>query len=811
MSETKHNSQISNKAWELFNAKNYDEAIIFFIKSNAQKKFWYTEYGLGWALFYKRKYNEAQEVFKSSIKLRAYWHSYYGLASCLFRLREFEQSIYNFHCSLKLKDNWSTCEGLGWALFNTNEFVNAIYFFKKSIKQKKNYDSYIGLGWCYFKTGFSKESIEAFYKALELQEVWDSYLGLGSAFLESKQNRKAIYFFQKSLELKENPNSYQGMGTAYINQRKYNEAIISFKKALALREEWVSYQGLGWALVKNQQYEKSIPMFKKSVEMNKDWNSYRGIGYAYFKLSIFKEAIKAFKLSIGLMEYYDSYRLLGISQNKEGYKYDSIINFKKSLIIKKDHSILAYIDSSIKKLDESDFSLLYELLKILNKSYIYNFNVNNNIFNTNFLELLQTQLESKNINPLIPYRISKEIDYFTKEKVYKTEEVRIDLRKIAKLKMEPKFNNKKILSFGDSHGYIFSSNESIEHKHVNAGTAYQINNRKSTSGANYNILNSLKGYEPKNTIIILTFGEIDLRGHIQKQSWIQNLLPEIIIRDIISRYMDFVDYLLHHGYEVCINGPHCGGGEGQVGIAIEELNHYCNLFNFFLEKECDKREVNFATLMDIAINQVSKKNNSYIYRDPHHLMLPSTDIGKGLQNILLERLRLFSFSNSEDINFLKSNNICSPFIETLNIIYKILKSNIPGWQDVDYAVSTNEFISNEKITFNTKQYIFLEFPFPISLKEVNLLFHYQSEQPTIESICYAIYEDCNPFKKNQKNVFQSKGIVLNLDNESNLICSHNFNQYNSSHKYCKYLFITISGAATSILRSIKFFQAESKK
>ena len=65
--------------------------------------------------------------------------------------------------------------------------------------------------------------------------------------------------------------------------------------------------------------------------------------------------------------------------------------------------------------------------------------------------------------------------------------------------------SKHIISFGDSHGRIFSNHRFIKHFPLSAPTAYNINNPNSSSGSHKLIINTLTNFEPRirlNEVIV---------------------------------------------------------------------------------------------------------------------------------------------------------------------------------------------------------------------------------------------------------------------------------------------------------------------
>lgn len=71
--------------------------------------------------------------------------------------------------------------------------------------------------------------------------------------------------------------------------------------------------------------------------------------------------------------------------------------------------------------------------------------------------------------------------------------------------------------------------------------------------------------------VLLSFGEIDIRVHILKQSKLQNKSLKQIIKLTISRYYNLISYLYSHGYKIIIYGPIASAKES---VIVERFSSY---------------------------------------------------------------------------------------------------------------------------------------------------------------------------------------------------------------------------------------------
>ena len=86
-------------------------------------------------------------------------------------------------------------------------------------------------------------------------------------------------------------------------------------------------------------------------------------------------------------------------------------------------------------------------------------------------------------------------------------------------------------------------------------------------------------------------------------------MPEIVVNDVVIKYMKFVNKLINLGYLVFINSPHCWGGNGQSTYPIEERNDICIYMNDLLKRSCHERNIRCISLIDVAVNKLTRKNN----------------------------------------------------------------------------------------------------------------------------------------------------------------------------------------------------------
>ncbi len=683
-----------------------------------------------------------------------------------FKNSDYQSAINAFRKSIALKEDWRAYQGLGSALKNTQQFQEAIDAFRKSISLREYWYSYQGLGWALFKTQQFVEATNVFRKSIALKENWNSYQGLGWVLINTSQFAEAIDVFRKSIALQEDWNSYQGLALALNNTQQFVEAIDVFRKSIALKEDWSAYQGLGWALFNTQQFVEATYVFRKSIAIKEDFNSYQGLGWALFNTQEFVEA---------------TYSFIG------------------SWHMSKDKKLLKTILSLIAKSYPGDYNFLSELLNLPNPKTLADTKIDKNYHSISSLSQLKGKLNTGLINPLIIWYFSVHskslkggTDYDNQD-LKTSDPIITNETELSEDKLLKVTRSKNILSFGDSHGRIFMNHRFIKHFPLKAGTAYNINNPNSSSGSHNKIIDTIKDYKPDETTLIFTFGEIDLRAHVHKQSRIQNRLPELIVNDIVSNYFDFFDQLLSTGYTLLVNAPHCGGGEQATSVPVVERNDMCSHMNGLLMAGCrDRSNIRCASLYDIGVNLITRKNRVCFLEDSHHFYLPFNLIGKSLQKILINRF----------INYTELDQNQNDSDDEINAVCRILASNITGCFNLSHFITGNILKYNQPIEDNDSRHVLIELPFPILVNKITQEFKLEEKNIFPSSFCQAIYESCDPMLIPKKNVFKGASKTISNNIEKSIQIEHDFSEYKFNNMHTRYIFFSISNSKGTTLRKI---------
>ena len=219
-------------------------------------------------------------------------------------------------------------------------------------------------------------------------------------------------------------------------------------------------------------------------------------------------------------------------------------------------------------------------------------------------------------------------------------------------------NKTAIHCFGDSHRSIFNNLSRVSCYNVGAGTAYNLNNKSSSTGAGNKIHRALENLNQSRDAILLVFGEIDCMEHLFKNSYRKNTNPENSAINLATRYLNFAQDITRRGFTVMIYGPSFSGHALNSHGLLEERNMILKVFNKKVKEGSERDErIMFATLDELMVNSKMAPRIE-LSDDGRHLdYFPSGS--KVLQGIILH-----NFLSSAKKKFTKENeqtsHPCSP-------------------------------------------------------------------------------------------------------------------------------------------------------
>lgn len=199
-----------------------------------------------------------------------------------------------------------------------------------------------------------------------------------------------------------------------------------------------------------------------------------------------------------------------------------------------------------------------------------------------------------------------------------------------------RLDRNNLISIGDSHSRIFSDLPRIKVCHIGPVTAYNLVKENSSTQGREKIHCLLDGFNPLDTALILSFGEIDIRVHVIKAAIKDCITINESSKRTANNYCSAITEIIERGYLVLIQGVHASSPQYDnyefpaIG-SVEDRNYAVKQFNSNLEEFCISCSIPYASLDDIVIDSNLKTRSEFV-SDGCHL-----NFNPELQGILLSR------------------------------------------------------------------------------------------------------------------------------------------------------------------------------
>ena len=165
---------------------------------------------------------------------------------------------------------------------------------------------------------------------------------------------------------------------------------------------------------------------------------------------------------------------------------------------------------------------------------------------------------------------------------------------------------------GDSHSAVFSGEETMQpvwpesasnllpyfkSYRIGAATAYQLHRKKE-------IIESILDLNlTSSDSIMFCFGEVDIRAHLIKQSHLQSIPIENIVKECVDRYIDAILYYQKYNVSILVWAPIASWNKYRsytgpsFGTNIER-NKVTEKFNTYLKQKCDVHGFKFISIFE---------------------------------------------------------------------------------------------------------------------------------------------------------------------------------------------------------------------
>ena len=173
-------------------------------------------------------------------------------------------------------------------------------------------------------------------------------------------------------------------------------------------------------------------------------------------------------------------------------------------------------------------------------------------------------------------------------------------------------------------------NEQFHLTHYEPRLAYNLGNENHT-----NYQTTIKNVELcKGNNLLFSFGLLDIKAHITKQSYLQKRSIRAVTFECVSRYISFIKKIADKAKNIIVYGPIptvCN-----EKITPKDFNHYtqkernlaCRYFNEFLKIFCGENNFFFCTLFWELIDKNYTVKEDYYLQDGIHLNCENYDLIK---------------------------------------------------------------------------------------------------------------------------------------------------------------------------------------
>ncbi|KKM12850.1 hypothetical protein LCGC14_1719730 [marine sediment metagenome] len=163
------------------------------------------------------------------------------------------------------------------------------------------------------------------------------------------------------------------------------------------------------------------------------------------------------------------------------------------------------------------------------------------------------------------------------------------------------------------------------------GVAYNLCQWTKTPEIRNSLFNVLEKEVPPKSKVLLSFGEIDCRFHLYRQSKIQNVTTKDIVKECVDRYFSAALEVRKMGFEIFVwnvvpsrmDTRHIGSvrcSHAAFG-SCKERNQIAKQFNNYLRKKCYKENIIFLSIFNNIIKDRKKLRayRKYFLHDLIHL------------------------------------------------------------------------------------------------------------------------------------------------------------------------------------------------
>ena len=410
-----------------------------------------------------KNFPEAKKILKEILKKKSdYLDALHLLGHVYLIQKNYNLALNYYNKATKINSNFSDIwVNKGVIYKNIGNYNQSLESYNKAIQIKSNYlEAWFNLGNLHLRLKDFNETIKSFKKVLELNpKNIDALLNLGFSYLKLKKYQNALDHYDKAIKI--NPNfakAWSNKGIVLKELKKYQNALNHYNKAIQIDPNYAkAWSNKGVVLERLGKILDALDHYNKAIEIDPNYaKAWCNKGAALTILGNFNEAIECYDKSISLdknlseSKFNKSIILLSKGDFDQGWKlYEERWNFENNLILKfqtikrlenleniANKKILIWYEQGL-----GDTLHFYRYLKLLiglkakvtflvqnpikdlfpkfkNMKILTDVNKMDFDFQLPLLSLpkiFKTNL--KNIPPILPLKINKEIEEFYKRKL----------------------------------------------------------------------------------------------------------------------------------------------------------------------------------------------------------------------------------------------------------------------------------------------------------------------------------------------------------------------------------------------------------
>jgi len=343
------------------------------IKDNKSKAL--TLKNIGTSNYYLGKYSETEKFWKTSLNLYVEVNYPKGIADLNNNIGLYYHRIAKLDSSLKYHQK-------------------ALQARKKMNDTLNIANSISNIGGIYRTKGEYQKALENYHKALKIYEnrnskkqISDSYNSIGLVYMNLANYERALEFFNKSLIIRKEINDQRGTSSALNNiagcyefKKDYKNAEVFYLKYLEISKKIGNKRGIAGVLsnlgniYKNKgDLPKSNDYYNRAAELFRLMNDIEGLAITFNNLGLQNLGLKKFDLAMSkfdsafyFAEQFGSVDLQFIAIEGISSVYEKKKNFQKSLVYKKQSTVLKDSLYNIKSVEK--IAQMQELYEAENKA-----------------------------------------------------------------------------------------------------------------------------------------------------------------------------------------------------------------------------------------------------------------------------------------------------------------------------------------------------------------------------------------------------------------------------------------------------------